>query len=206
MKTGILCISLSLALVFPFGCQGRRQPGLRPLGPDAVILAFGDSITYGTGAGPGEDYPSRLAGISGLEVVNSGVPGEETQEGLARLPNVLEDVSPDLVILCHGGNDILHGRPDTAIEENLALMVEAVRASGADVVIVAVPFFSFGLHDAPFYRKVAERFSIPCLDGVLADILAKEGLKSDTVHPNARGYAVLAEEIADLLREAGALQ
>ncbi len=201
----LLLVMLPLLVCQMEGCSRNPSPRLRPLPDDGVILAFGDSITYGTGAGSGEGYPSRLQEMVGINVVNRGVPEEEIARGLERLPHVLEEIEPDLVILCHGGNDILRGRGAEEIQANLEEMVQLIQASGADVVLIAVPVFSFGLKDAPYYRQVAEKFSIPCLEGVLSRILGNSRLKADMVHPNADGYAILAEELKRTLEQSGAL-
>ena len=74
---------------------------------NAVILSFGDSLTYGFGAEYGFSYPDYLEKKIGLRVINEGINGELSSEGLLRLPLLLEQ-KPDLVILCHVGNDILN--------------------------------------------------------------------------------------------------
>jgi lysophospholipase L1-like esterase len=194
-----------LALLLTLGGCGEPVPRLPALGPEAVILAFGDSLTRGTGAGPGEDYPSLLAGQSGLAVVNAGVPGEETAAGLARLPEVLADVAPDLVILTHGGNDLLRKRDPEGIKANLAAMVQQARESGAAVMLVGVPRPAIFLSTHPFYPDLAAELGVPLEPGALADILSDSGLRADPIHPNAAGYARLAEHLLQLLRETGAL-
>ena len=187
------------------GCSKGVDAKLHPLPKDGVILAFGDSITYGTGAEDGEDYPARLQELTGLRVIRSGVPGETTAEGLARMASVLDQADPDLVIICEGGNDILHGIAEAEIAANLEAMIRTVRERGIDVVLIAVPHFSFGLKDLPLYEEIGKRLKLPVLKGVLARILSRPSLKSDMIHPNAEGYRVLAEEVARLLRERGAL-
>jgi len=85
-----------------------NKPTLSVLENDAVILAFGDSLTYGIGANSKtESYPAVLSRLTGLRVANEGISGEVSEDALERLPDVLQTLKPNLVILCHGGNDII---------------------------------------------------------------------------------------------------
>lgn len=199
-----LVLWLALAL---FGCQ-RQQPKLDPLMNDAILLAFGDSLTPGTGAAPGEDYPSILSRSVGLPVINAGIAGELSGEGLARLARELEHHPPDLLILIHGGNDLLQKVPDARIEQNLRAMIALARQNGVAVVMLGVPTPSlFGLLDsAPFYARVAEDLQVPIDTESLPEILSTRALKADTVHPNAAGYRLLAERVHVLLQACGALR
>jgi acyl-CoA thioesterase-1 len=108
---------------------GDEAPKLRALPQDAVILAFGDSHTHGTVARPSESYPERLAARISRVGVNAGTPGEVTAAGLRRLPGVLEQSAPVLVLLCHGGNDILRKLSQGQAVENLCAMIRIRRAS-----------------------------------------------------------------------------
>ncbi|HEY6837915.1 MAG TPA: arylesterase [Geobacteraceae bacterium] len=199
----------SLAAVFLLFCTfaGGCSPttALPALPADAVVLAFGDSITYGTGAAAQESYPAVLAVLINRRVVNAGVPGEITSEGLARLPEVLDREKPALLILCHGGNDILRHLDERQTAENLRAMVRLARERGIAVVLLGVPAFSLSLTPPPFYREVATETGIPFDGKSLPRILGKGSLKSDYIHPNAAGYRELAQAVAKLLRKNGAL-
>lgn len=188
------------------GACGDDAPNLRPLDHDAVILAFGDSLTAGTGANPDESYPVRLAELTGRTVINAGVSGELSADGRRRLPGLLARHQPELVILCHGGNDILRQRDYEHIAANLRAMIETIRAHDSDVLLVAVPEPGLFPGAAAVYAEVATATGTPLESDALARILGKSSLKADTVHPNRAGYAELADAIAARLRAGGALQ
>lgn len=192
-------IWLLLALLTA-GCD--RTPKIAPLPANAVVLAFGDSLTHGNGAAPGEAYPEVLAGLLGRTVINAGVPGEVSAAGLARLPQLLEQYHPKLVILCHGGNDFLQRLDRAQTAANLAAMIELIRAAGADVVLVGVPEFGLILNPPDFYAETAKRFAIPYEAEIVSDLLGDRDFKSDTIHPNAAGYRRMAEAIFKLIKGA----
>ncbi len=194
------CLLILLLLV---GCG--REARLPALAPGAVILAFGDSLTYGSGARPEESYPAILEATSGRRVVNAGIPGEETGAGLARLDDVLDEVDPQLVILGHGGNDMIRKRDLTETEANLRQMVQQVRDRGASAILLGVPKPGIFLGTHPMYERVAESLGVPLEAEALEDILGDRTLKADPLHPNAAGYRVLAEAVYRLLAEIGAL-
>ena len=184
---------------------GAGQPKLPPLAPDAVVLAFGDSLTFGIGANPSESYPARLEALISRKVVAAGVPGEVSAEGLARLPSALEQAKPQLVIICHGGNDLLRKLDEAQAANNIRAMVRLARNRGAEVVLIGVPKPGLLPSPAGFYADIAREFRLPYEETALKKILTDNALKSDLVHPNAAGYARLAEAIAALLRKTGAV-
>jgi acyl-CoA thioesterase-1 len=195
--------SILLLLICLASCDDLAP--LAALGSDAVILAFGDSLTYGTGAGRSESYPSVLSEMKGRKVINAGVPGEITTEAVQRLPTLLAEHKPDLVIIIHGGNDMLRRMPYAKASANLTRMINLSRDSGADVVIAGVPPPGLLLQTASFYAEVAETTKTPINEDASASILQYPANKSDPVHPNAKGYRMLAEELAAVLKEGGAL-
>ncbi len=165
------------------------------------ILAFGDSLTFGYGAEASQSYPAYLSKLLGVDVINEGVNGELSREGVARLPLLLEQYRPDLVILCHGGNDILQKKSLEQLQRNVEKMAVLAQQSGSDVLLVGVPDLSlFGLDVLPLYERVADRHGLMIESDVLAEILSDTTLKSDSIHPNALGYAAMAQALYKVLQ------
>lgn len=194
----------ALALLFLIAACGKT-PQLTKLPNDAVVLAFGDSLTFGTGATPETNYPAALEKLIGHRVVAAGVAGEVTADGLQRLPDVLEEEQPELLILCHGGNDLLRRTGEAQAESNLRAMVSLAKSKGIQVVMLAVPKPGLSLALPAYYERIATEFKLPIETGVLRSIMSSPSLKSDTIHPNAAGYQKMAEAIAELLKSAQAL-
>ena len=192
-----------VAILLLAACE--RAPTLPKLSPHDVIVAFGDSLTHGTGAASDTAYPAVLETLTGRTVINAGVPGDTTTSGLLRLPEVLAEHKPRLVLLCLGGNDMLRKHPAAATENNLRLLVQTIRASGADVVLIGVPAPKLFGGAPDFYARIAEDMGLPLEQDVFSDVLRDNRLKSDPIHANAAGYRVVAERLAEFLRETGAL-
>ena len=184
----------------------ERPPQLSRLGDGDTIVAFGDSLTFGNGASEELSYPAVLSGLIKHTVINAGVPGETTAEGLQRLPDMLEEQHPKLVLLCLGGNDMLRKLDPAATESNLRSMIQTIRAHGASVVLIGVPEPKLFSGPPPLYRKLAEEFKLPYEGEVFNRVLKNPRLKSDPIHANAEGYRVVAERLAQLLKDSGAIQ
>ncbi len=207
MRIRIILLALLATALFA-GCG--REPKLTPVSPGATVLAFGDSVTFGTGAAPGEDWPTALALRTGWQVINAGVPGDTAESGKSRLADLLEQHQPALVIIEIGGNDFLRRRPQPAVKEDVRHLLRTVRQSGAQVVLVAVPEvsllnFVMGKGDAPLYQELAEEEAVPLIDRVFAETLSRPELRADQIHPNAEGYRHMASGIYDYLKQAGAI-
>ena len=200
--TGLLAV-LTLGLIMS-AC--KTEPKQAPLPPEARVLAFGDSLTYGAGVLPEEAYPAQLQALIQRQVVNGGVSGELSGDGLRRLPIWLDEYEPKMLILCHGANDLLRSLSEEKAAENVRAMVKMARDRGIDVVLIAVP--KFGLMRAPptFYEDIAREFDIPIERYVLNDIVRNSALRSDSVHPNAEGYRLIAQALVKRLQVSGALQ
>ena len=193
-----------VALALLYSC-GKDTPELPKLSEDAVILAFGNSLTYGTGAERNESYPAILENLSGKRIVNAGIPGELSAKGLQRLSEVLNEHEPELLLLCHGGNDLLRRYELAKTAINLKKMVLMARERGVSIVLIGVPRLGFTLKTADFYNQIAEEMELPFEDSILEEILSNRDLKSDTIHPNGKGYRLIAEAVYKLLKQTGAL-
>jgi lysophospholipase L1-like esterase len=187
-----------------FSCSDTVR--LQPLSQDSIILAFGDSLTYGTGTSRDNAYPAVLERLTGRNVINAGVPGETSNRGLLRLANLIDQFQPDLIIICHGANDILRKLDLNRTRDNIQQMIDMARQNNSQVILIGVPEFSLFLDTSPIYQSLAEQNKIPLEENSLSNIIGNNALKSDHVHPNSDGYRVLAKNITSLLERSGAIQ
>ena len=195
-----------IALLSLLPACNQSPETLHKLPGDAVILAFGDSLTYGTGASPQHDYPSILAKLTTLKVINAGRPGEISGDGVKRLPALLDQHQPDLLILVHGGNDMLRSIPSEQTVANLKQMISMAKNRQIGVVMLGVPKPNIlWMSSAEFYQAIAEAMSVPIDVETLPEVLGDTNLKSDMIHPNDKGYALIATQIHSLLQDSGAL-
>ncbi|QFU24100.1 arylesterase [Shewanella eurypsychrophilus] len=207
MKRQLICrISTRILVLFLLlFLQACSKVSIPALSDNARILAFGDSLTYGKGASDGGDYPAVLSKLTGLTVINAGVSGETTTQGLLRLEGLLDQGTPELLILLEGGNDFLRNHDPAKTKSNLAKMIKLAQAKSIPVVLIAVPKKSIFLSAADFYSELAETYDVILIEDALTDLLKSPSMKSDTIHLNNAGYRSLAESIYQRLGESGAL-
>lgn len=195
-----------LALVLAAACGQPKEASL-PSG--TRVLALGDSLTAGNGVTPDEAWPALLAARTGWIVVNAGVSGDTSGGALQRLPALLEEHSPALVLVTLGGNDMLRRLPQDQTIANLVRILELVKASGAKSVLLATPRPSVAgaafnnLSAADFYRQLAKDHKVALIEDAFADVLSDPQLKGDQLHPNAAGHALLAKKLFDALKAIG---
>lgn len=181
-------------LVLSSGCsQVSQVANIDSKGTD--IICFGDSLTAGEGAGPGEDYPSRLAELLDLPVVNAGVSGDTTGEALRRLGADVLRKDPLLVIVILGGNDFLGRLPKHQTFNNLEEIIRRVQEKGAMVVLASVQGGLFGDVYRSDYKRLAKEYRTAFIPNILDGIISNPSLKSDTIHPNAAGYQKMADRV-----------
>jgi acyl-CoA thioesterase-1 len=165
---------LIFAALFTLGCS-EPQKKLSPLPIDAVVLAFGDSLTFGTGAAEQDSYPVQLEKLIGRRVVRAGIPSEVTAQALARLPAALDEHAPALLLLCTGGNDFLQRRSVQEAEDNVRAMVKLARSRGVEVLLIGTPQPSLRVAAPAFYAAIAEEFDLPYDESVIGDVLKENG-------------------------------
>ena len=197
----LLCISLMLLLA---ACSDSER--LSPLDNQQSILAFGDSLTYGYGVPKALSYPEQLSQLLNMEVINAGISGEKSKQGLQRLGALLDKYQPQLLLLCHGGNDVLKKQSLDKMKDNLGKMIEMAQSRDIQVVLISVPEASLFLPNIEQYQELAEQYNIPLENNIIKEVLKNPSLHSDAVHPNAQGYRLVAEAIYELLEDNGALK
>ena len=204
--SGLAGIAALLLLAIGLGACSDSKPQLPLLSADAVILAFGDSLTFGTGANSEHSYPAELARLTGLTVINAGIPGEVTAQGVRRLPALLDRYKPQLLLLCHGGNDLLRKTGTAVTRDNIEKMITAADQRNIPTLLIGVPQPALMfLEAAPIYNEIAEQHGLVYEDEILPQVEADNKLKSDRIHPTAAGYRRMADAISELLRQSGAL-
>ena len=198
-----------LLLVTLAGC-GRDKKTAQPVPPGSTVLAPGDSLTFGTGASAETSYPTVLAGLTGWNVVNAGVPGDTSAQALARLPALLAEHQPKLVIVSIGGNDFLRKLPESDTRAHVHAICKQSLDAGAQVLLVAVPRATVAaalgqMTDHALYAEVSKDLKIPLQREAWGEVLAQPDLRADAVHANARGYAQFARSVQGTAAAVGLL-
>lgn len=203
-----LCLTALLTLLLT-ACGDEQR--YTPLPKTATVAILGDSLSYGTGAAKGQDYPSLLAANTGWNIINAGMPGDTSADGLERLQDLLDSHEIDLLIVELGGNDFLRRMPEAETMNNLKSILTEIKANNIQPLLVAIPEFSpigaavGSLSDHRLYEQLAKETDTPLIEDIFSDVLAKNALKSDPIHPNAEGYRLIEENLRKALTKMGFL-
>ena len=175
----------------------RSIESTKPTGE--TIICFGDSLTFGTGAGKGMDYPSQLAKMLRKPVINEGVPGDTTARALGRLYRDVLSKNPDVVLITLGGNDLKNGVPKKFALDNLKMIVKSIQERGAKVIIggLKIPDMDRGFGDG--YEELAKQTGATLIPNIYEGIMGNPQLMSDPIHPNDSGYRIMARRFYDAL-------
>lgn len=184
---------LDQAYFFPLKIKNLHSRG-------STIVCLGDSLTYGVGASPGHDYPSLLSKALGMEVINAGVDGDETEDALKRLDRDVLSKNPRLVIILLGANDYLDGVPVSKAFQNLDEIVRRIQAQGAMVVVGEIGTSIFGSALQRRWDHIVTTHQVAYVPRLLGTYFFNPTLKSDNLHPNDKGYEIIAEHMLQVVK------
>lgn len=192
IKTGAVVLAVFLAVYTGYRLFSPPPPVTNPRPAGENILCFGDSLTYGTGASQGMDYPSQLSRRIGRPVINAGIPGDTTSTALARLERDVLERSPRIVLITLGGNDLKNRQDRDQAFRNLKTIITAIQGRGALVIVggLDIPVWGRGFQEQ--YRKVSEETGAVLVPDALKGLLGNPEKMSDAIHPNDAGYGIMA--------------
>lgn len=192
----LLCLGIFLFLM------KKEKQEIKNVGNNGqTVIAFGDSLSYGYGAGGQEkSYPSLLGQKINRSVINMGENGATAVGSLERLPEVLAQ-DPYMVLIEFGGNDFMRGVDFQQTLSAIEQMVDAVQSSGAVAVVVDTGGFYGMKKYSKEYQKIAKEKQAVFVEGILNDVFGKRGLMSDQIHPNAKGYEIVAEKVYQEIKD-----
>ncbi|MFZ2621268.1 MAG: GDSL-type esterase/lipase family protein [Minisyncoccia bacterium] len=196
---GLVVIVSALFILF-FIIGGEKKIKNYPsTGTD--IVAFGDSLVQGIGAStPDKNFISILSSKTGKPIVNLGVSGNTTAEGLSRIDE-LDKYNIKVALLLLGGNDYLRKVPIDETFSNLEKIISKIQSKGAVVLLLGV---RGGLLNDKFdskFEDLSQKYETAYVPDVLDGILANAKYMSDAIHPNDAGYAVIGERIYPVLQK-----
>lgn len=173
----------------------------------SLVIALGDSLTYGYGATPNTAYPHILSQLSGWNVKNEGINGNTTADILQRLDGIIAQ-KPKLVLLGIGGNDVLRRIDPKVTEQNLNQIIIRLKQANIPVILIAEPHLSMSAllgkaSDNPIYEPIAKSQQVLLFADEWSKILSDKSLKSDEIHANAQGYRQFAENLYQFLKKNG---
>ena len=164
------------------------------------IVAFGDSLVQGVGATSGNDFVSNLSRRIGRPIVNLGVSGNTTRDGINRLYE-LDKYNPKVVILLLGGNDYLKKVPKEETFNNLQTIIDNIHKRGSVVLLLGVRGGLLVDNFKDDFKKISEKNYTAFVSNVLDNLIGNNELMSDAIHPNDRGYKIISDRVYAVLKD-----
>jgi acyl-CoA thioesterase-1 len=188
-------------------CSGNAAAATGPsaLEETRTIVALGDSLTSGRGIGRDEAYPAQIEKMIKraklpFKVINHGISGDTTADGLRRLQAALDD-TPAIMIVALGANDGLRGVPVAQVRANLEKIIEAAQARNIEVLLCgmdALPIlgWQYTLDFHQLYPALAAKYNVPLVPFMLEGVFGNQNMvQDDFIHPNRAGALRIAENI-----------
>ena len=201
-----------LVLIFVLGflvmrsCERNHLSIPDNINRSGVIVAFGDSLTFGHGVEKEDNYPTQLErmlhvrGYDHYVVKNYGVDGDTTRDGVQRLDEVWKE-TPEIVILVLGANDAFQGVPAAEVEQNLRQMIRAIQPHGSLVLLAGVkPTPTKGLvymsEFETLYENLSQEFGLSLMPSFLSGVMLRAQYNiADGIHPNRAGYSIIVNNL-----------
>lgn len=177
-----------------------------------VILAIWDSLTAWYGLPEAESYPAQLEAKLALlgysyRVENAGVSGDTSAGLFSRMDWILEGDTPSLVILCIGANDALQGKSVTDIEANIRMTIEKIKAKNIPILFAGMKAplnlgWEYGRQYEAMFARLAKEYKMVFMPFLLEWVALKASLnQEDRIHPTKSGYAIVADNILEILKD-----
>ena len=196
IQWGISSLLAAFGFFFFLGLSGCVNSSIKNIEARGYnIICFGDSITMGYGVDPGQDYPSFLARLVNLRVINAGIDGETSTEAIQRVETDVLNKDPLLVIVEFGGNDFLKKVPLEETLKNTENIVKKILASGAMVAIADVSANVVMENYRKGFKRLSKQYGTIFIPELLNGIITNPAFKSDFIHPNPAGYRVIAHRV-----------
>ena len=200
-KIALFLLPILAAFLLYHWVLSKPNPKIKNTQPGGEnIICFGDSLTYGTGATKGMDYPSQLSKMISKPVLNKGVPGDTTARALARLEQDVLSQSPRIVLITLGGNDLRNSVPKGIAFQNLKRIIESIQARRALVVIGGIDLPVWGRGFGEGYEQLCKETGAILISNIFDGIMGNTQLMSDSIHPNDAGYTKVARQFYEALK------
>ncbi|MHB1330836.1 MAG: GDSL-type esterase/lipase family protein [Minisyncoccota bacterium] len=164
------------------------------------IIAFGDSLVAGVGSEGGGGFVKMLSDDLRVTIVNLGVSGNTTRDGLERI-GILDNYDPRIVLVLLGGNDFLRKVPEEEIFSNLEKIILNIQSNGSAVILLGVRSGVLSNRYDGAFEDLAEKLGAAYVPDVLNDVFGVQELMYDTLHPNDAGYRIIANKVKPALEK-----
>ena len=166
-----------------------------------TIIVFGDSLVQGVGATTGNDFPSLLSYKIGAPIINMGVAGDTSSDGLARVESVNAQ-DPKIVLVLFGGNDFLRKVPVKKTFKNIDDIVVKLQDKVAVIILLGIKGGLLLDSYDEYFEEIVENRGTLYVPNVLEGIFGHSNLMADSIHPNDGGYKKIADKIYPVLKKA----
>lgn len=198
----LLAITVVLSLLTWGFMEYMKQPLIKNADSTGTnVIAFGDSLVFGVGSTEGNDMFSVTSRELGIPIINKGVPGNTTADGLERLQRDVLDNDPRIVFVLLGGNDFLQHFATSTTFTNLETIISAIQDRGAAVILVGVRGGLITDHYEKNYEELAKKYQTGYVSNILDGLITNRELMYDSIHPNDRGYKIAAHRLEAALQQ-----